>query len=71
MGHSQAETVHALRPQPYSCHEELVHARSEGHEIVALIPSDKRVAPGDKIQLGVPHDKLHVFDPESEESLVV
>jgi multiple sugar transport system ATP-binding protein len=54
----------------YLGHEELVHARAEGHEIVALIPSDKRVAPGDKVELGVPHDKLHVFDPESEQSLV-
>jgi ABC-type sugar transport system ATPase subunit len=54
----------------YLGHEELVHARAEGHDIVALIPSDKRVAPGDKVELGVPNDKLHVFDPESEQSLV-
>ncbi|HEX6140296.1 MAG TPA: sn-glycerol-3-phosphate ABC transporter ATP-binding protein UgpC [Candidatus Limnocylindria bacterium] len=50
--------------------EELIHAQAEGNEIVALIPSDRRVKPGEDIQLGVQSDKLHVFDPETERSLV-
>jgi multiple sugar transport system ATP-binding protein len=53
----------------YLGHEELIHAQAEGHEIVALVPSDKKVQPGDAVEFGIPDDKLHVFDPESETSL--
>ena len=54
----------------YLGHEELIHARAEGHEIVALVPSDKRVRPGDEVEFALASDKLHVFDPETEENLV-
>ncbi len=54
----------------YLGNEELIHAQTEGTEIVALIPSDRRVKPGDQVNLGVPLEKLHMFDPESEQSLV-
>jgi multiple sugar transport system ATP-binding protein len=54
----------------YLGNEELIHAQAEGNEIVALIPSDRRVKPGQEVELGVPLDKLHVFDPETEKSLV-
>ena len=54
----------------YLGNEELIHAQAEGNEIVALIPSDRQVKPGQQIELGVPLEKLHVFDPESEKSLV-
>jgi multiple sugar transport system ATP-binding protein len=50
--------------------EELIHAQAEGNEIVALLPSDRKVRAGDQIELGVPLEKLHVFDPETEQSLV-
>jgi multiple sugar transport system ATP-binding protein len=54
----------------YLGNEELIHAQAEGNEIVALIPSDRNVKSGQKIELSVPIDKLHVFDPETEQSLV-
>jgi multiple sugar transport system ATP-binding protein len=54
----------------YLGNEELIHAQAEGTEIVALIPSDRQVKPGDQVNLGVPLEKLHMFDPESEKSLV-
>jgi multiple sugar transport system ATP-binding protein len=54
----------------YLGNEELIHAQAEGNEVVALIPSDRRVKPGDQVDLTVPVDKLHVFDPETEKSLV-
>jgi ABC-type sugar transport system ATPase subunit len=47
----------------------LIHAQAEGNEIVALLPSEKAVAVGDQIQLAVPMEKLHVFDPETEKTL--
>ena len=53
----------------YLGNEELIHAQAEGSEIVALLPSDKRVAVGDTVQLAVPMEKLHIFDPESEKTL--
>jgi multiple sugar transport system ATP-binding protein len=54
----------------YLGNEELIHAQAEGTEIVALLPSDKKVRVGDKVDLAVPLDKLHIFDPESEHTLV-
>jgi multiple sugar transport system ATP-binding protein len=53
----------------YLGHEELIHAQSEGHEIVALVPSDKKVRAGENVSFAIPAEKLHVFDPESELSL--
>jgi len=54
----------------YLGNEELIHAQAEGNEIVALLPSDRKVNVGDSVQLAVPMDKLHIFDPESEKTLV-
>jgi multiple sugar transport system ATP-binding protein len=54
----------------YLGNDELIHAQAEGNEIVALIPSERKVRAGDQIELGVPLEKLHVFDPETEKSLV-
>ena len=54
----------------YLGHEELLHAQAEGQEIVALVPSEKKVRVGDQVQLSVPAEKLHLFDPETEGRLV-
>jgi multiple sugar transport system ATP-binding protein len=49
---------------------ELLHADAEGNEIVALVPSERDVKVGQKVEFAIPVDKLHLFDPETEESLV-
>jgi multiple sugar transport system ATP-binding protein len=54
----------------YLGNEELIHAQAEGNEVVALIPSERKVKAGEQVELGVPLDKLHVFDPETEKSLI-
>ena len=54
----------------YLGNEVLIHAQAEGHEIVALLPSEKEIKVGDQVELAVPMDKLHIFDPESEKTLV-
>ena len=54
----------------YLGNEELIHARAEGNDIVALLPSDRKVKAGEKVELAVPLDRLYVFDPESEKALV-
>jgi multiple sugar transport system ATP-binding protein len=53
----------------YLGNEELIHAQAEGNEVVALLPSDKKVAVGDNVQFAVPMEKLHIFDPDSEKTL--
>ena len=53
----------------YLGNEVLIHAQSEGSEIVAVLPSEKTVSVGDNIQMAVPMEKLHIFDPESEKTL--
>jgi multiple sugar transport system ATP-binding protein len=54
----------------YLGNEELIHAQTEGNEIVALIGSDKKVSVGEQVDFAIPLEKLHLFDPESEQSLV-
>jgi multiple sugar transport system ATP-binding protein len=53
----------------YLGHEELIHAQSEGHEVVALVPADQKVQSGDEVTFAIPSEKLHVFDPETEQTL--
>ncbi len=53
----------------YLGNEELIHARTGETEIVALVSSERRLKPGDNIELGVPMEKIHLFDPETEETL--
>jgi multiple sugar transport system ATP-binding protein len=54
----------------YLGNQELLHADAEGTEIVALVPSDRKVQIGDDVEFALPQEKLHLFDPETEESLV-
>jgi multiple sugar transport system ATP-binding protein len=54
----------------YLGNEELIHARTEGNDIVAILPSDRKVKAGEKVELAVPLDRLFVFDPETEKALV-
>ena len=54
----------------YLGNEELIHAQAEGSEIVALLPSDRDVKVGQTVDFTVPMDKLHIFDPDSEKTLV-
>ena len=54
----------------YLGNQELLHANAEGNEIVALVPSDRKLQVGETIEFAISHEKLHLFDPETEESLV-
>jgi multiple sugar transport system ATP-binding protein len=54
----------------YMGNEELIHARAEGNDIVAILPSERKVKPGEHVELAVPLDRLFVFDPASEKALV-
>ena len=50
----------------YLGNDELIHAQTDGTEFVALVSSDRSVQPGDTVELTVPSEKLHLFDPETE-----
>jgi multiple sugar transport system ATP-binding protein len=54
----------------YMGNEELIHLRAEGNEIVALLPSDRKVQVGEQIPLAVALDHLYLFDPDTEKSLI-
>src|SRR5919204_4789556 len=54
----------------YLGNQELLHADCEGNEVVALVSSDKKVKVGDNVEFTVPTERLHLFDPDTEESLV-
>jgi multiple sugar transport system ATP-binding protein len=54
----------------YLGNQELLHADCEGNEVVALVSSDRKVNVGDNVEFTIPTKKLHLFDPETEESLV-
>ena len=53
----------------YLGNDELIHAQTEDTEIVALLPSDQKLSVGETVNLAVPMEKLHIFDPESERTL--
>ena len=50
--------------------EELIHAKTEGHEFLALLSSDRHVQAGDRVGLAVRNERLYLFDQASGESLI-
>jgi multiple sugar transport system ATP-binding protein len=54
----------------YLGNQELLHADAEGNEVLALVSSDKNVKIGDNVEFTIATEKLHLFDPETDESLV-
>src|SRR5712691_8976496 len=54
----------------YLGNQELLHADAEGNEIVALVSSECQVKVGERVEFAIPTGKLHLFDPETEETLV-
>jgi multiple sugar transport system ATP-binding protein len=53
----------------YLGHEELIHAQTDGTEIVALSEPHPSLRAGAAVEFAVPVDRLHLFDPETEERL--
>ncbi len=50
----------------YLGNDELVHVQVDGTEFIALVSSEQAVQPGAVVELAVPSEKLHLFDPETE-----
>jgi len=53
----------------YLGNEELLHVSAADQDVVAIVDSDNRVRPGDIVDLKVPLEKLHLFEPESGETI--
>jgi multiple sugar transport system ATP-binding protein len=54
----------------YLGNEELLHVTAGGRDIVAIVGSEHQVKPGDVLDFRVPIEKVHLFDPQSGDSLV-
>jgi multiple sugar transport system ATP-binding protein len=53
----------------YLGNEELLHVSAADQDVVAIVDSDHRVRPNDIVNLFVPLEKVHLFDPESGETI--
>jgi len=63
-------TFHAtVEVVEYLGDEQLVHLRTREHELLAKIPVDQRLTPGEESVFSIPREKLHVFDAETEEAV--
>ncbi len=49
--------------------EQLVHFTVRDRSLLAKLPVESRIVPGDDLSLTIPRDKLHVFDAETEEAV--
>jgi multiple sugar transport system ATP-binding protein len=54
----------------YLGNQELLHAQTEGNEVIALVSSEREVKVGQRVEFAIPLGKLHLFDPATEEALV-
>ena len=59
----------AIEVVEYLGDEILVHARMDEREIVALIASDHPVQVGDRVSFSLSPEKLHLFDPATEQAI--
>jgi len=53
----------------YLSNEELLHISAADQDVVAIVDSDHRVRPNDIVNLVIPLDKVHLFDPETGETI--
>jgi multiple sugar transport system ATP-binding protein len=49
--------------------EELLHVRVGEHDLVAIVAAERRIRPGDVLDLWVPLDKIHLFEAEEGHAL--
>ncbi|MGH2463251.1 MAG: ABC transporter ATP-binding protein [Candidatus Limnocylindria bacterium] len=50
--------------------QELIHAQAAGGELLAVVSSDHRLKPGDRVEFRLGLEKLHLFDPTTELALL-
>jgi multiple sugar transport system ATP-binding protein len=68
-GNSEAGFSATCDVVEYLGNEELLHLRLGKEDIVAVVNAAAQVQAGSEVRLRLPLSKLHLFDPESGESL--
>ena len=53
----------------YLGNEKLVNASLDGQALTALVPVEEPISEGEDISFGVPREKLHLFDAETEQAV--
>ena len=53
----------------YLGNEKLVNASLDGSALTALVPVEEPISEGEDITFGVPREKLHLFDAETEQAV--
>ena len=66
---TRAEAEAAVDVIEFLGNEELIHAQSAGHDIVAIVDTDTGLEVGETVMLTAPPRRLHLFDPSSGLSL--
>jgi multiple sugar transport system ATP-binding protein len=59
----------AVEVVEYLGDEQLVHLRFGDTPLLAKLPIEQRLAPGQEQEFWIPRDKLHLFDVESERAV--
>ena len=54
----------------YLGNEELLHVSAADQDLVAIVDSDNRVRPNDIVDLKMPLEKVHLFDPETGDTII-
>jgi ABC-type sugar transport system ATPase subunit len=49
--------------------EQLVHFTVKDRALLAKLPVDSPIVPGEELSLAIPREKLHLFDAETEEAV--
>jgi multiple sugar transport system ATP-binding protein len=67
---ANSATIHAVTDVvEFLGNEELLHVTVGDHDLVAIVDADRRVRPGDVLDLSVPLDRIHLFDVDEGNAL--
>jgi multiple sugar transport system ATP-binding protein len=67
---ANSATIHAVTDVvEFLGNEELLHVTVGDHDLVAIVNADRRVRPGDVLDLAVPLDRVHLFDADEGKAL--
>jgi ABC-type sugar transport system ATPase subunit len=67
---ANSATIHAVTDVvEFLGNEELLHVTVGDHDLVAIVNADRRVRPGDVLDLSVPLDRVHLFDVDEGKAL--
>ena len=72
LGNGRPEAAHIdaiVEVVEYLGDEQLVHLSARDESLLAKLPVEHRVQPGESATFSIPRDKIHLFDAETEEAV--